>query len=135
MQHVRSATGSHGVTGNQGTPPSFNDVVGRLQMSSWPLLVASIADFHALERLTEALIGELSSKADVTDWQACCVLHTLYAKLFKERATTRFVAYPITVATICDFSLALVLFHVVLRSGSQDLQTSVVHSGYSYLLA
>jgi hypothetical protein len=95
MQHVRSSTGSHGVTGNQGAPSSFKDFIEKLQMSFWPSLVASITDFHALERLTEALIRELASKADVTDWQACCIFHTLYGKLFTERATTRFVAYPI----------------------------------------
>lgn len=88
MQHLQhSIAESYGAVENR----SFEDFIDKLQTSFWPSLAASITDSHALERLSEAVIKELANAADVTDWQACCTLHTLYGKLFKERATTRYV--------------------------------------------
>ncbi|CAM6129063.1 unnamed protein product [Calypogeia fissa] len=89
LQHLHTATRGWVVAENQHSRLSFEDLVEKLQMSFWPSVAASITDSHALERFSEALIKEMASKPDVTDWQACCGLHTLYGKLLKERATIR----------------------------------------------
>ncbi|KAG6554338.1 hypothetical protein Mapa_004254 [Marchantia paleacea] len=64
-------------------------VLEKLLCSFWPSLAFCFKDSYALERLTEALLREMAARADLTDWQAYCVLHAFYGNLFQVQIAAR----------------------------------------------
>ncbi|KAG0631011.1 hypothetical protein M758_1G220500 [Ceratodon purpureus] len=90
-QHVKQAMAKLGV---KSVPEMTEPILQALKLSwennLWTGIFASIKDSHAMEKLVEALLKEMSAKIE-SDMVACCILWMIFGSLLSKHNLTRMV--------------------------------------------
>lgn len=68
--------------------PLFAVIEDHLQSSFWAIIMASMRDAHAVEKLTNVLLLDMAHK-QVKDWEAYCILCVLFSDLVARQASIR----------------------------------------------
>lgn len=102
MQHVKQAMAKLGVESDlEMTESTLQALKSSWEKNLWTGIFASIKDWHAMEKLVEALLREMAAKIE-TDMLACCILWMTFGSLLPKHNLTRYVAVTMSYTIMRD---------------------------------